>query len=109
MGNQGRQAPPDAEESIIFRDHDGVLELAGRYLFAGRVDLMGHAELWERAAAAGNGDRARSGARQVSGYQSGKRIQEFVRLITAATVRLRQHLALSTWHLATLRRCWARK
>lgn len=79
MGNKGRQAHPDAEESIIFRDYDGVLEFAGCYLFAGRVDLMGHAELWERAAAAGNWDRARSSAREVSGCQSGTRIREFVR------------------------------
>ena len=81
MGNKERQAHPDAEESIIFRDYDGVLEFAGCYLFAGRVDLMGHAELWERAAAAGNGDRARSGAREVFGCQSGTRIREFLRRI----------------------------
>ena len=63
---------------------------------------MGHAELWERAATAGNGDRARSAAREVSGCQSGKRIQEFVMPITAA--RVTADLALSTWHLATVGR-----
>jgi hypothetical protein len=43
------------EEPVVLRHHDGVLEFARCHLFARRVDALGHTELRQRPAAAGDG------------------------------------------------------
>ena len=67
MGNQERKARADGEESFVLGDYDGVLEFAGRDLFARRVDIVGHSELRQGPAAAGDGNWAWSSSVAVSG------------------------------------------
>ena len=76
MGDQGRQARADGEESVVFGDHDGVLEFAGCDLLARRVDAVGNSELRQGPAAAGNGNRTWGGAGAIPWDQSGVGVQE---------------------------------
>ncbi len=66
MGDQKREAGADVEESVVFGDHDRVLEFDGRHLLASGLDALGHAELWQGPTPAGNGDGARGESGAVS-------------------------------------------
>jgi TldD protein len=73
----------DAEESFVFRHHDGVLEFDGRDLLARPMDAVGNSQLRQRPAAAGDGHRTwRSPARfrniRVGSAYSGKLTGKFV-------------------------------
>ena len=57
MGDQERQARAHGEESVVFRDYDGVLEFAGRDLLARPMDIVGNSQLWKGSTAAGHGNR----------------------------------------------------
>jgi predicted Zn-dependent protease len=60
-----RQTRSHAEESIVFGNHDGVLEFDGRDLLARPVDAVGNAQLRQRPAAAGDGHWARGESGEV--------------------------------------------
>src|ERR1700758_2247754 len=82
MGDQRRQARPNAEESIVFGHHHGILEFAGCDLLSGGVDSVGNSKLRERPAAASDGNRPRGGAVSVSGDQGRIGVQERVTYVT---------------------------
>lgn len=74
MGDQEGQARADGEESVVFRDYNGVLEFAGCDLLKRGMDTVGYSELWEGPAAAGDGDRAWGGAIAISRDQGWERL-----------------------------------
>src|SRR5437899_10374209 len=75
VGDQSWKALADGEESVVLGDYDGVLEFTGRALLARRVDAVGHSELRQGTAAAGDGNGAWSRAGEISGDSSGQRFQ----------------------------------
>src|SRR4029077_851879 len=66
LGDQGREAQKDVEESQLQRNHHRVLEFLRCHLQARALDPVGHAQLRERAADANDGYRARRIAFAVS-------------------------------------------
>src|SRR5258708_38112929 len=75
MGDQRRQAGPDAEEPFVFRHYHRVLELHGRHLLPRSVDALGHTQLRQGPAHADHGNGTRSGSREVQGCDGWNCIQ----------------------------------
>ena len=61
----GGKARPHAQEPFLLGNHDRVLEFDGCHLLARRVDVVGHAQLRQRPAAAGDGHRTRRSAGEI--------------------------------------------
>src|SRR5579871_2065047 len=75
MGDQGRQVGKNAEEPLLFRYYNRILEFNGRDLLTGRMDAMGHAQLRQGPADAGDGHGPWSLARAFSRRQDWDRLQ----------------------------------
>src|SRR6516162_1578557 len=74
MGGQAWQAHAPAKESILFRDHNGILELDERNLLARGMGAVGYSPLWQGPAAAGHGNRPWCGTGTISGRESWIRV-----------------------------------
>ena len=78
LGNQGRQEGPHDQESQLQRNHHGVLEQLRRHLLARLLDTVGHAQLRQGPAQAGDGHGTRRVPGALPQYQSRRRLREII-------------------------------